>query len=78
MGKAFKSYWKFVQSLFVFFYAFRKKNILKWDNLGKNTFLNRFLALSVKEDFEKERIKIFQKQQQNCWIGRTAQTFCFY
>ena len=25
MGKAFKSYWKFVQTLFVFFYAFRKK-----------------------------------------------------
>ena len=51
MGKAFKSYWKFVQTLFVFFMLLEKKNILKWDNLGKNTFLNRFLALSVKEDF---------------------------
>ena len=52
-----------------------EKNIFKWYNLGKNTFLNRLLAISVKEDFEKERIKIFFKSSKTVGLAELHKCF---
>ena len=70
MGKAFKSYRNFVQTLFcIFFMLLEKKIILKWDNLGKKTFLNSLLRHFCKGRL-RERIKIHFLTEQNCRIDR--------